>query len=738
MAPPAASGKAPIKSSGLKGSSSSSSGRGDDGGGSGGGGSSSKAGTSREGEQSAFNGALSMIGGGNNRAGPDPEEVAAAQKKAEEICGAFVHGIRTDADAAERSAAAMQLAVFVNGAFGLEASEFGAHLRRTKGLAFVLQLLYEGEAPLQRIGLMILSNLVSDAFDPESRKTKRQVLHAGIFERIKDFIYSIDSVAQTYAVACLQNLCKDVAFAKLVKSYELVEELERVVRVSPNEHLRKFAAGTLFNTVEALQQDFDSKDATRKKGEESSEGDAPKKGLMGKAGSFLGKAFEESADAEIELSEEVLEELALRESELADERARQEDAASLIQSLHRQNKTRRAFRMLRGLAAAVRVVAHAIRVRRQRKRRAAALFCQARFRAYICESRGICHASTIILIIEQTREAHARALKRMVDARFAMHRLEAKRREAERLVAMYDTAPRKRASHPKYDMALVLQRTVKSNPVSRANSRPGSAHPKDSGPKSARAEGERTIPHAQVRLRRNLSMLKRSESFVRGLLSSSSTQLPKGGAVTSRIPLFAKPLKDPKSGGGSFKAGAVASQLAGAATTYCLSMTGQASSDSVKSVRLPMMTPPALEHSASVSSLSGSPADIERRKSAAAAARAVLTLSGTADESGTSRRLFPPGAGSMGRYNAFNAQSDTEPVRNYGGGRLANLAPGPGLGIGMVTSASLANLPPQRGSYSGGLGAVNSELKSSSSCSNLPPAPWRGPAVRAPASLAET
>ena len=235
------------------------------------------------------------------------------------------------------------------------------------------------------------------------------------------------------------------------------------------------------------------------------------------------------------------------------------------------------------------------------------------------------------------------------------------------------------------------------------------------------------------RLRRNLSMLKRSESFVRGLLSSSSTQLPKGGAVTSRIPLFAKPLKDPGGGGSQGWRRRVA---ACGGRDDCLSMTGQASSDSVKSVRLPMMTPPALEHSASVSSLSGHlqtlrGANLPRRP------RAVLTLSGTADESGTSRRLFPPGAGSMGRYNAFNAQSDTEPVRNYGGGRLANLAPGPGLGIGMVTSASLANLPPQRGSYSGGLGAVNSELKSSSSCSNLPPAPWRGPAVRAPASLAE-
>ena len=120
----------------------------------------------------------------------------------------------------------MELARYVNGAFGFEASALGAHLRRSKGLAFVLQLLYEGEAPLQRIGLMVLSNLVSDAFDPRSAETKKQVHHAGVFERIKDFVYSIDGVAQTYACACLQNLCKDIRFAKLLRSYELVEELD--------------------------------------------------------------------------------------------------------------------------------------------------------------------------------------------------------------------------------------------------------------------------------------------------------------------------------------------------------------------------------------------------------------------------------------------------------------------------------------------------------------------------------
>ena len=50
----------------------------------------------------------------------------------------------------------------------------------------------------------------------------------------------------------------------------LDEELERLVQVSPNEHLRKFAAGALFNAVEAIHRQFqkasldkrDNEDAT--------------------------------------------------------------------------------------------------------------------------------------------------------------------------------------------------------------------------------------------------------------------------------------------------------------------------------------------------------------------------------------------------------------------------------------------------------------------------------------------
>ena len=143
--------------------------------------------------------AMSLFG--KNRVGVAEEE-AAAQKAAEDCISKFVYGVRRGADEEEKLAACMELAKYVNNAFGYEASKLGSHLRFTKGLAFILQLLYEGQAPIQRIGLMVLSNLCSDAFDPLSNLTKKQVLNAQIFERIKDFVYSGDQVAQTYAVAC--------------------------------------------------------------------------------------------------------------------------------------------------------------------------------------------------------------------------------------------------------------------------------------------------------------------------------------------------------------------------------------------------------------------------------------------------------------------------------------------------------------------------------------------------------
>ena len=271
------------------------------------------------------------------------EEEEAAQKAAEDCISKFVYGVRRGADEEEKLAACMELAKYVNNAFGYEASKLGSHLRFTKGLAFILQLLYEGQAPIQRIGLMVLSNLCSDAFDPLSNLTKKQVLNAQIFERIKDFVYSGDQVAQTYAVAPAESL-QGGRLRQAVALLPLTEELE-LVTVSPP-HLRKFAAGALFNAVEAVHKEFVNNSRDTAEGAEAMK----KKGLLA---SFMGAEVE----PEIELSEEVLEELAKREASLSEERRQREEAALVIQGLMRQKRTRRAFRMLMALAKAVSLVA---------------------------------------------------------------------------------------------------------------------------------------------------------------------------------------------------------------------------------------------------------------------------------------------------------------------------------------------------------------------------------------------
>lgn len=158
------------------------------------------------------------------------QELEEARVRAEEVTKEFIQGTRQQAKLEERRAAAMALARYVNQEFGDAAEQLGISLRAGRGLAYVLQLIFEGDMQLQRTGLMILANLASDAFDPKSGETKRQVFNANIFHRIKDFVFAADVVAQTYACACLQNLCKDVEFAKLVKTFELIPELERIVR----------------------------------------------------------------------------------------------------------------------------------------------------------------------------------------------------------------------------------------------------------------------------------------------------------------------------------------------------------------------------------------------------------------------------------------------------------------------------------------------------------------------------
>ena len=119
---------------------------------------------------------------------------------------AFAYAMRGGATDREKLDAAKALAEYVNAAYGHDAAAFGAHMRNSHQLAMVMGLLYEGAPQMHRYGLMVLSNLVSDAFDPLSNETKKLVFQAGVFERMKDFLFAGDEVACTCACACMQNV----------------------------------------------------------------------------------------------------------------------------------------------------------------------------------------------------------------------------------------------------------------------------------------------------------------------------------------------------------------------------------------------------------------------------------------------------------------------------------------------------------------------------------------------------
>lgn len=121
-----------------------------------------------------------------------------------------------------------------------------------------------------------------------------------------------------------------------------------------------------------------------------------------------------------------------------------QEAASMIQTLARRRRTIKMIRMLQRSVWAQKVIAHGVRNFRRRRRRNAALILQAHARAAMVHRLGICHYRTLLLIIEGTRTGYMRCLNRMVAKRFALFRLEQKRREAAELVAKYDARRRAR------------------------------------------------------------------------------------------------------------------------------------------------------------------------------------------------------------------------------------------------------------------------------------------------------
>ena len=151
-------------------------------------------------------------------AGNGEEAIADAAKAQVEIflSGSLHHSVDSKVNAL------MGLATWIHGAFGAAAAAMGTEVRAGAGLQRLFDLLYEVEPSINRVALLVLSNLASDAFDPMSCKTKELVEAAAIFPRLVEFAHrGEDVVAQAFACACLQNLCQDVVFAQLLRDFDM-------------------------------------------------------------------------------------------------------------------------------------------------------------------------------------------------------------------------------------------------------------------------------------------------------------------------------------------------------------------------------------------------------------------------------------------------------------------------------------------------------------------------------------
>ena len=350
------------------------------------------------------------------------EARAAASHRAEaaaaRVSATFADRVQSESSK-ERAEAALELARWVENAFGEEAAALGQEMRTTGAVSFVLRLLFEAERTLLCVGLMLVTNLVCLEFDPNGAvETSKCVYKADIFQKLKDLCLSDDSVVVGHACACLQNLCREPTFAKLVLRFEMEAELNRLVKESDDEYVQQCAAGALSNTVEAIQREALKSSLSRVDQAVAGTGEEQQRRKSLGAMSLFRHAFGEKPPTEIELEDEVHEALARAEATRLREHAERDEAAGFIQSVVRSRRATRALRMLLRLAAVTKIVVRWTRRKRNRRLRRAVLVIQAHARAYMCSSRDICGYSTTLRMIYGLRGMHLLAVVRQVYTRY--------------------------------------------------------------------------------------------------------------------------------------------------------------------------------------------------------------------------------------------------------------------------------------------------------------------------------
>ena len=130
----------------------------------------------------------------------------------------------------ERAEGASYLAQLVDSSYGDDATIFADYLREAGGIEVIAELLLDPEPFIQQKVLMVVGNLASDAFDPNSAATKAIFKQHDVMARLSPFLSSREWVTQLYATAAVQNLAKDVDLAKEALQLGVHKVVQRLLR----------------------------------------------------------------------------------------------------------------------------------------------------------------------------------------------------------------------------------------------------------------------------------------------------------------------------------------------------------------------------------------------------------------------------------------------------------------------------------------------------------------------------
>jgi len=97
--------------------------------------------------------------------------------------------------------------------------------------------------------LHIISNLSSDAFDPESSLTKQIFTQSGGVGMLVPLLEGEDPATAMYAAAATQNLALDEGFSVALAAGGAIESLQKLI-ASDVPEVARFAAGALKNVLQ--------------------------------------------------------------------------------------------------------------------------------------------------------------------------------------------------------------------------------------------------------------------------------------------------------------------------------------------------------------------------------------------------------------------------------------------------------------------------------------------------------